>query len=528
MTQKTQDARTQVLKPALLAILSGILLALSFPGIEAAWLAWIAFVPLFFALKQKSKPRVFFLAYLSGMVFWGLTVYWLVHVTLLGTVLLVLYLSSFFGLFGLMMSWYASVSGRKTAPYGFLLFVPGAWVILEYARSHLLTGFPWALAGYSQYRALAVIQIASVAGPWGVSFLVLFVNAAAYWLFGRTVVKPDRRLAEKAKIAIVLGAVMVLTLGYGYFRLSRPASCGSQPPLKISIIQANIPQELKWNPAAQGLIIQRYLEMSGQALAQRPHLIVWPEAAVPVVVEADSRIFRRLADFAESNKSALLAGAVTRREEIFYNSALLFLPGESGVQQYDKLHLVPFGEYIPLKKFLPFLETVVPIGDIAAGKGPVILDAAPRGGLSGADRGLFGVLICFEDVFPEISRAFVRAGAHFLVNITNDAWYKKTPAARQHFQASVFRAVENARYLVRSANTGVSGFISPTGKILSLVQDAQGCDILIPGILTEELKIPTGARTLYTRFGDWFILACIGTCMCVILWERRKKAAVKL
>jgi len=162
---------------------------------------------------------------------------------------------------------------------------------------------------------------------------------------------------------------------------------------------------------------------------------------------------------------------------------------------------------------------------MAAGNEPVVFTIPGPAGPFHASRFRFGTLICFEDVFPELSRAFIRAGAHFLVNITNDAWYKNTPAAAQHFQASVFRAVENNAFLVRSANTGVSGFIGPTGAIISVVQDEQGRNILIPGILDGELEISGLPGTLYTRFGDWFIPACIFAVIGVILRDRRKTAA---
>jgi apolipoprotein N-acyltransferase len=209
--------------------------------------------------------------------------------------------------------------------------------------------------------------------------------------------------------------------------------------------------------------------------------------------------YKRTSNFAKEIKTPLLLGAVTSRDGLYYNSAVLVSKEAKLLKRYDKLHLVPFGEYIPLRKILGFLETVVPIGDFTAGGDYTIFTLPTR----------FSVLICFEDLFPEISRGFVKRGADFLINITNDAWFQKTSSPYQHLAASVLRAVENRAFLVRSANTGISGFIAPSGKIISLVQDKMGRNIFINGYSTQEMLAPLEKNlSFYTRFGDMFILAC--------------------
>ncbi|MDD5653262.1 MAG: apolipoprotein N-acyltransferase [Candidatus Omnitrophica bacterium] len=399
---------------------------------------------------------------------------------------LVLYLALYFGIFGLFFS---TQNARRSTPN--LFFIPAIWVILEYVRSYLFTGFPWSLLGYTQYHYLPIIQIADVTGAWGVSFLVMMGNVFAY--NGKKFV---------FKQALIFFTVLTIVLFYGFYNLRTPHSVHGKA-MKISVIQGNIPQELKWAQGQESKILDRYLNLSLQAAKEHPNLIIWPEAALPVVLESEPSFIAAVEKFAQEAEFPVLLGAVTLRDELYYNSAVLISGAGSLVSRYDKLHLVPFGEYIPLKQVFGFLQTVVPIGEIERGKNYTIFK----------EKADFGVLICFEDLFPELSRGFIKRGANFLVNITNDAWYKETSAAYQHFQANVFRAVENKVYLVRSANTGISGFIAPTGKIISLVKNAQGKNIFVPGYATQDISPSSGKITFYSRYGDIFIILSLILCL---------------
>jgi apolipoprotein N-acyltransferase len=480
-----------VSKEITLCLFAALLLILSFPGANFEFLAWIGFLPLFLALKDKSRIKAFLISYLTGVFFWAGIIYWLVHVTLPGTILLILYLALYFGFFGMIFTAY---SLQCLSAYS-LIFIPSLWVLLEYIRSHLFTGFPWALLGYSQYLNLPIIQISDLTGAWGVSFLVMLVNVAIY-----SALSSKLSAISKKQKYLLPALVMFFALGYGYFKIySLQCLSAYSLQLRVSVIQGNIPQELKWNPDTNDYIIEKYLKLTRQVARERPDLIIWPEAALPVVLEEEPRYFLRVRDLAKEIKIPLLFGAVTARDNFYYNSALLISPEGKLLNRYDKVHLVPFGEYIPLKKFLPFLETVVPIGDIKNGQNYTVFTQP---------RAKFSVLICFEDLFPEVSRRFVQRGAEFLVNITNDAWYKKTSAPYQHLQASVLRAVENRVFLARAANTGISGFIAPSGKIISLVQEKIGKGIFVDGYKTEEFIIPKRNSTFYTRFGDILIVAC--------------------
>ncbi len=512
MTSSFVVRRSSFVKDLFLCLLSAILLILSFPNFNLWLFAWFAFVPLFFVLKDKSKWKAFFLSYLAGIIFWLGIIYWLIHVTLPGMIILVLYLALYFGIFGLIIS---TIDYRLSTID--LFFIPSVWVILEFIRGHLFTGFPWALLGYSQYLNLPFIQIADITGAWGVSFLVMMVNVVI-----KEVLDPRSWVLGKRKKAISMIVYCFLFISaiiiYGYYKIYLTPNTKHQTPIKISVIQGNISQELKWNKSSRDFIIDRYFGISNEALKDKPDLIIWPEAALPVVLEEEPHYYEMVKDFVKEAKAPLLFGAVTLRDNIYYNSALLISGEGRLLARYDKLHLVPFGEYIPLRRTFRFLETVVPIGDFSRGREYTVFNL-PTTYYPLPTK--FSVLICFEDLFPDLSREFVKRGAGFLINITNDAWFKKTSSPYQHLCASVFRAVENRVFLVRSANTGVSGFIAPTGKIVSLVGDKFGNNIFISGYKSQEISLSKQSHSFYTRYGNIFVTACLLFVLCGIIIFKR-------
>lgn len=487
----------------LLAMASGVLVSLAFPSGNLWILAWVGFVPFLFAVGQSGRQAALALGYLAGLVYWSLTIYWLVHVTIPGTLVLIAYLALYFGAFAAVVTSFARVPAGLA-----LLGIPAAWVALEYLRSRLLTGFPWALLGYSQSGNLAVIQIADITGVWGVSFLVMLVNVALWQVL---LSRRSCPCGGSPRLLLVPILALAAALGYGFLFLSRTPTAGEV--LKLAVIQGNIPQELKWNPRARQFIVDKYLDLSQEASYGRPACIIWPEAALPVIPDEEPRLFEQVGSFAHDAGLPLILGAVTSRQGQYYNSAILVSKEGRESGRYDKLHLVPFGEYIPLRRIFRFLETVAPIGDIAPGREYTLF------GIPAADGKTVqaAVLICFEDLFPELSRRFARRGAAVLVNITNDAWYKETSAPYQHFQASVFRAVENRISLVRAANTGVSGVIAPSGRIISLVTDRSGRDIFVDGITSEMVPLGSGRLTCYGRIGDVFVWVCLALVTCGVI-----------
>ncbi|MFH1440865.1 MAG: apolipoprotein N-acyltransferase [Candidatus Omnitrophota bacterium] len=520
-------------KTIILCLLSSILLILSFNNGNLWFLAWVGFVPFFFAIKNKSKIKSFLLAYLTGVIFWLGTIYWLIHVTLIGMIVLVLYLALYFGIFGLIISYFVIL--RESAGSRFcpdvtsgqndkfevfrssfyitqLVILPSIWVILEYIRGHLFPSFPWAILAYSQYTNLPVIQIADIFGAWVVSFLIIMVNYAIYLIISCIPLSAGERVKgerdNRKKISITVISVLVIVLSYGYYKLFFAGRIEGQKSASICVVQPNIPQELKWDIKAKDFIISEYLNLTKQAVKTSPDLIIWPEAALPTIPQEDQESFSKIELFVKQINTELLLGAVTIEEDNYYNSAVLLSSGGSVVEQYNKIHLVPFGEYLPLRGKLGFLEALVPIEDFTKGQEYTIFNL-DRERVKGEGNINFAVLICFEDVFPELAREFVRKGAGFLVNISNDAWFKDTSEPYQHMQASVFRAVENRVFVVRCANTGVSAFISPSGKIISQVHDITGKGTYVKGVAAEKVFAPTGQLSFYTRKGDIFILLCL-------------------
>lgn len=490
-----------MIKSIIFCVISAIFSALAFWDGRLWIFAWFGFVPLFICLKGKEPLGAFFLSYLWGMVFWGITIYWLIHVTLAGQILLILYLPLYSAAFGLVIHRLLNIN------YGLLtiFFIPSLWVLLEYLRAHLLSGFGWALLGYSQYLNLPVIQIADIFGSYGVSFLVMMVNAAVYRLAAvRAQGRENTR--KEIKHAITVSLCMFIVLGYGYFRLYEPLAANRESPAKfnISVIQGNIPQELKWVSGAGDFILQRYLGLSRDASRDNPDLIIWPEASVPGFLGEDELAFSRIMENARDSKTAMLIGAVASQGQRYFNSALLIDKDGKISKRYDKLHLVPFGEYIPFRGTFKFLENIAPIGDFTSGGEHTVFSLAPANNKAALR---FSVLICFEDTIAELSRGFVRNGADFLVNITNDGWFGQTSAPYQHLAASVFRAVENRVMLARSANTGISCFINDSGKVIAKVR-AEGRETFVSGVASDYIY-PKRRAGIYQKTGDMFVLVCL-------------------
>jgi apolipoprotein N-acyltransferase len=489
------------------------LLILSFPPFNLWILAWVALIPLFFALEGQKPLKAFLIAYLTGFIFFLGTIYWLIHVTLPGSLAVVAYLALYFGFFGLIFSMVTPARCSYTGPvYSFLFLIPATWVALEWARSYVFTGFGWALLGYSQSYNLPVIQIADVTGTYGVSFLIIMFNAAAY-----LAIKNFRNKKEFFIPVVMTTVLITAALGYGSFRLNN-AFTGER--LKVSVVQGNIPQDQKWDERFTGKIIEKYTTLTESSAAQRPDLIIWPETSVPGFIENQKTLLEWVRSLAKLADAPLLVGAPRYEEvngrELYYNSAFLFLKDGSPAQAYDKIHLVPFGEYVPLKNLFFFVHRFAPrpIGDFVGGKEFTVLRFPIERSIKETDRNWkllkrvgFGCLICFEDIFPDLARGLVKNNAGFLVNITNDAWFGKSSAAYQHAQASVFRAVENRVNVVRAANTGLSCFIDQKGRIVSKVSK-EDKDLFIDGFKTQEIVL-SRTRTVYTAYGDIFAYLCI-------------------
>ena len=498
----------------LLAIFSGALTALSFPKAGLWPLVFIAFIPLFLACRHKSPRGAFRLGFVSGLVGFGGILYWInIVMTKYGHLpwwlsvfvfaLLVAYLALYPAAAMGIMQW---AEMRGVTP---LLVFPLAWTSLEFIRSFAFSGFPWGTLGYSLYKVLPLIQMADITGVHGLSFLIVFANVVLFMALRRAVRgEPYRRPVQSgALLVLMIGA----SLAYGVHRLHQPPDGAT---LKVALIQGNIPQDVKWDPAFQEATIRIYERLTRQAAASnRLDLIVWPESAAPFFVQDEPRLSGRIGALAREAGTGMIVGspAFERNGNQMrnLNSAFFFTPtGEIGPRS-DKLHLVPFGEYVPLAKLIPFVnKMVVGIGDFVPGTKFVTF---PTG------KGDAGVLICFEGIFPELARGYIREGSRFLVNITNDAWFGTSSAPWQHLSMYTFRAVENRAPVVRAANTGISSLIDSTGRITdttSLFKEA---------VLVGDIHL-TNRVTFYTRYGDAFThVVCVAFVMVLVATLRRKK-----
>ncbi|MBC2710187.1 MAG: apolipoprotein N-acyltransferase [Desulfosarcina sp.] len=492
------------------AIISGLLLTAAFPKVGISGLAWFALVPLFIVLRELNPKEAFRTGMIAGLAHYLTLLYWVVFtmrtygylpwwqcVSLL--VLLSAYLALYMGLFALTLSRLCRKPGHL------VMLAPVFWVALEYIRSFLLTGFPWGIVGYSQFNRLHIIQISDMFGVYGISFLVVLFNVAVYVLLLFVAQKKWREHPvhkRQALQAIVLPLILIsLGLVYGNMRIGAmdDAMAGASSS-RVAVVQGNIDQARKWDPAFQIGTTKKYVDLTLSAAAGQPDLVVWPETATPFYFEASPKLTRLVTDAVRQAGIHLLVGSPSVQGEpgshAYYNSAYMVAPDGRATGRYDKVHLVPFGEYVPLKRLLSFVgKMVAQVGDFSAGeKGRTLA--------WGDDGPPIGVQICFEIIFPGLSRSLVKNGAGVLVNLTNDAWFGKSSAAYQHFSMGVFRAVENRRSLVRCANTGISGFVDPAGRIVArtaLFEDAVVVHT-VPA-LTE--------TTIYTRIGDALPLACL-------------------
>ncbi|MBW1698222.1 MAG: apolipoprotein N-acyltransferase [Deltaproteobacteria bacterium] len=495
-------------------VLSGVLLTAAFPNMGISWLVWFALVPLLISISDQSPGKSFRIGFLCGIVHYLSLMYWLAYtmhtyghlpwfLSIPVLFLLTCYLSLYTGAFS------ASVILLCKKPTGLFFIIPVLWVFFEYLRTVLLSGLPWELIGYSQHKILPIIQISDLFGVYGVSFLIALSNATLFLVFlsatgkhwnGFSVSKP----ITTASVLLFACAFLAGWL-YGTRRIaSVERLMTSAPKVRVAVVQGNIDQGIKWNPDFQDSSVEKYLRLSRTAGRNQVDLIVWPETATPFYFLHDAELTRKVFEGIFSIGADFLIGSPSYTQQknriAYYNSAYLLRADGKIYGKYNKVHLVPFGEYVPFKKWLPFLGKMVSqVGDFKSGKlGQTIPWRAHR----------VGLLICFEIIFPGLSRAVVKNQAALLVNITNDAWFGKTSAPYQHFSMAVFRAVENRRSLVRSANTGISGFVDPIGRALD-----------VTALFKDEIRIRSvplmKASTFYTRFGNLFAFACLAATVVV-------------
>jgi len=496
----------------LLGCLSGLLLSLAYPPADLGLVALIALVPFLVSLEGVGRGGALGRGYACGAVFFALLLDWIprvmhtygglpVALSWLILALLVFYLATYFALFALLIA----ASWRRFGP-ATLALAPVAWVALELARGRLLTGFPWGLLGYSQYRNTLLLQAASWGGIYAVSGLVLAANAGVALLIARPGAPRFRGIA-----AILLALVGASHLA-GLVVLRGAARAPAGTTLSVAAIQANIAQDVKWEPGRAATIVSELARLTRQAAAGGARLIVWPESSSPLSVRRpDAPGSAGSGVVTDSVYVSFLGGLARELHVDLIVGSVDYAPGEAGVRaynaafvvgsdgalgaSYDKVHLVPFGEYVPLADLLFFVNRMVQgaIGEFAPGRRLQPLPTVA---------GRTATFICYEAIFPELVRRLTRRDAVLLVNITNDAWFGRSAAPDQHLAMAIVRAVENRRPMVRAANTGISALIDPYGRILARAP------LLESAVLLGTVR-PRDDRTVYTRCGDLLAWGCV-------------------
>jgi apolipoprotein N-acyltransferase len=484
-----------------LAALSGVLLALSFPKFGHWVMAWVALAPLLLAVHAARDGRsAFRRGYVMGAVSSVGIVYWTEAVVVqhgglpmvVGLVVMTL-LSLALALFPSLFAWMVWRWVRRFGS-GALLLAPLAWVATEILRAHTLFRFSWCLLGYSQQPNVAFIQIARFGAVYAVSLVVAAASAVlAYLAVART---PQARAGASSGLAILVWAVGM----YGSWVLGQPIRSSGR--IKVGLVQASILQDEKWDPGRAWDNIDRHVKLAQKAAGQGARFIVWPESAVPFYYDHTPGLAAQLQQLAQAHRVHLLFGNDDRdllpdgRRRYFVGAKMLDPAGEL-VLRYHKLRLVPFGEYVPMQPLLTLggryaAKLVDQVADFTPGAEHVV---APVEGHP------VGATICYEAIFPDLVRGFAQGGAEMLVNITNDGWYGRSSAPYQHLAMASFRAVENGKYLVRAANTGISAVVDPHGRIL------ERTELFVPTVLVRDVPFVPGT-TFYARHGDVFAWTC--------------------
>ncbi len=484
-------------------LLSAVAATAAFPPLDWGFLAWIALVPLFYAITNARRPRhAAGLAYLFGFVHFGWVISWIGTTVTNWTLSPIGWVAWFFltaiksgwwALFGFMAWWIAAKSTGPARAIGFA----AAWTLVEWFRGQTGVAMPWALIGYTQYRFLPLIQCADLAGVYLVTLALACVNAGVVGLLGRCRMPDARRLVLGPAILV---AVMLV---YGYVALNRDYA---GPTVRLALMQPNIRSD-RHDPEAAVRDLKAINDLAVKVAPQRPELIIWPETIAPTDAVTDPfsrQVFSRMA---LRTGAFVLAGTTYHDErDRSYNSAALFSPDGRLVTRYDKRWLVPMGEWVPLRSWMPFGDVFHFPTETTPGRVDTPVEAGPV---------RMSVLICYESVFPILPRIGAAEGANLMVSITNDSWAGRSSELDQHLAMTVFRAVETRRCVASAATTGVTGLIEPTGRI-NYIQPYQE-DSLIA-----EAKL-LSAVTPYVRVGDLFVGICAFYLAGMWIWESQKR-----
>ena len=522
-----------------MAIIFGMILSAAFAPFEYSWLAWIGLIPIIH-LTFLPNHRSWSLGYAFGFGHFVSTFAWLKEVFILAPLGLAA-VCAIFPAFWLFLS-KCLMKNLQISPthdllpkndpsvnidvefsawkLSFLVFaISFIWCGMEWCRSWFLSGFPWNQLGISQWRNLFVLPLCRYTGVYGISFFIVLVNTIIYFsLYQWKIARVERKLSIIWIVPPTLLALISMWI------LQKPYENPSDhDTIKVAAIQGNIPQIRQWNSEQLDLALEVYTALTKQIVKDRkPDLVVWPETAIPASLIYNEQCLLELKNLFEEIKTPMIAGTISYRFPSdfdqskewpkTFNSALLFNESGEVINSYDKIHLVPFGEYIPFEEYLPWLVEWIGMGrSLTEGREytviPFLNDA------------MIGINICFEDIFPEISSRMVLSGANLLLVITNDAWFRESSGSRQHLAHTVFRAVENFRPVLRNGNNSDTCLILPNGEVVDLLYDSENRNRFVRNARVYQVPIWSNPPvTFYSRYGNCFAVVCFVVTVGCALW----------
>jgi apolipoprotein N-acyltransferase len=475
-------------KAYIFALISALLFCLTFPPLPLGFLAYFSLVFLIFACENQKDWDVFKLGYIWGLITNSLLLFWIAYaapIAIPGTIGAILVLSLYPALLLLLFNQIQKKLKEKA-----IFFLPFLWVGMEYLRSLGEIGFPWLNLAYTQTYYLELIQYASFTGVWGVSFWVVLLNVLVF-----LAIKNFENLKKFSWLASIF--LVFLIIPYVHGKMVIP-DLKQKKDIKVALLQGNIPPDIKWHPDSLDYNFRVYTKMTQEAAQKEVDLIIWPETASPCYLIHEPLYFHLVQSLAENLNTPLVVGSNEYKvsghhEYVYYNSVFFFIPGYNFPEAHYKLQLVPFSERIPFSDKVHVLDKIeLGTADFSPGQEYVIFQHP---------KGRFATLICFEIIFPNLVREFVKRDAEFLVNITNDAWFGKTHGPFQHARIAIFRAIENRISIARCANTGISFFVDPYGRM------SNSTPLFVRKNVVGEISLRR-EKTFYTMHGDWFALGC--------------------